>query len=89
MKFDNPDAIIRIRMEVEDHVDQGREASISELGWREGEAADIGWCVGVHVMDALARLFGEDHRLESALSAVSDFLYDRRVRPHNEADAPQ
>lgn len=74
MKYDNPDAIIRIKMELEEHTDQSCSRSDSELGWRHGERASIGWCVGIHVADALERLFGDDFRLHEAHEALLDII---------------
>lgn len=74
MKYDNPDAIIRIKMELEDHVDQSYNRSDSELGWRPDQNGSIGWCVGVHVADALERLFGDDFRLHEAHEALLDII---------------
>ena len=80
MKFNNPDAIIRIRMEIEDHVDQARSASVSELGWTEGERAGLGWCVGVQITDALEGLFRDEHFLLEACDAVVDCIDGIRRR---------
>jgi hypothetical protein len=78
MKYDNPDAIVRIKMELEDHVDQSCSRSDSELGWRPEQNSSIGWCVGVHVADALERLFGDDFRLDDAYDALLEAIYTRQ-----------
>ena len=78
MDFDNPDAIIRIRMEIEDHVEQTRDEAVSELGWTEEGKASLGWCVGVHVADTLQRLLGDGHRLGEAYDAVVSCIKDHR-----------
>jgi hypothetical protein len=78
MEFDNPDAIIRISMEIEDHVEQSLDKVAYEGGWIEREKADIGHCVGVHVADVLQRLLGDGHRLESACDAIIMCIKERR-----------
>lgn len=83
MQFDNPDAIIRVSMEIEDHVEQSHDKAAYEGGWNESEKADIGHCVGVHVADVLQRLFGEGHRLESAYDAVIMCIEDHRQHIRN------
>ena len=78
MEFDNPDAIIRVSLELEDRVEQSHDKAASELGWTEGRHASIGWCVGVHVASALQRLLGDDHRLEDAYDALIDCIQGHR-----------
>jgi len=87
MKFDNPDAVIRISMELDDHCEQSSSQSVSELGWVGGRHASIGWCVGVHVADALQRLLGDDHRLEEAYSAVIDCIEGHRQHMQKQGEA--
>ena len=78
MQFDNPDAIIRISMEIENHVEQSLDKAAYEGAWIQREQANIGRCVGVHVADVLQRLLGDAHRLEDAYSAVIMCIEDHR-----------
>ena len=78
MQFDNPDAIIRISMEIEDHVEQSHDKAAHEGGWTKGNKTDIGHCVGVHVADVLQRLFGDSYLLENAYDAVIMCIEDHR-----------
>jgi hypothetical protein len=78
VKYDNPDAVFRVSMRIEDHVEQMSDEVVCEFGWRaDSGQAEIGWCAGGHVVDALRRLFTDDRKFKDALDAVIDCAKSR------------
>jgi hypothetical protein len=74
MKFEGDvDKIVRISISIENHIEQMEDRCDEALGWREGQQADIGWCVGVHVASILNKILAS-HERDEALRAINDSL---------------
>jgi hypothetical protein len=73
MKFDDADKVVRISISIENHIEQMEDRCDEALGWREGQQANIGWCVGVHVASVLNKILTPDERKE-AWRAIDDSL---------------
>lgn len=72
------DKLFTVKLSVKHYDDGVMEEKVQEkLFWTAGEQTNIGWCAGVHIAAAIARLFPGAHEASErrdCFSAIEDRL---------------
>lgn len=77
MKYDTDnDKVVLIRLEIKNYTEQMNDKVSCGFGWKREEKSCLPWCFGVHLSDALQRLFTSQYELQEVRDALIDCLED-------------
>ena len=75
MKYDTDnDKVVLIRLAIKDYTEQVSDKVSCVFGWKREEKSCLPWCFGVHLSDALQRLFTSQYQLQEVRDALLNCL---------------